>query len=541
LSGLTTALSVAQGGTGVTTSTGTGSVVLSDSPTLVTPNLGTPASGVVTNLTGTASININGTVGATTPNTGNFTALSASGTVSGTGFSTYLASPPAIGGTAPAAGTFTTLIGGGGSVNYAQITGGAATKAVQFQTLGSDSNISMAFQPKGTGAIDLAAGSSGVNISNGGTVTAITGTTAGSYTTTPTFTISAPTTSGGVQATGTVTMQLLSASSVASGGTGYTLNDVITLSGGTSTTTALVTVSAVSGGVVTGITLSNAGVYTVLPSNPISTTGGTGTGLTLTGAWGVRSGGFTITAAGSGYVEQPTITFSSGTAAAYATVGSGTVVRSLGTTMSFYTPGGEQARIDDTYSGGTAVNYVRLRGRAAGAGPIVYVGGSDANTTLNLASAGTGSVAIGTNSGGTTQMQIAHTASAVNYVQVTGAVTTGYPTISAQGSDANPGFYFQAKGTGNIRFSTNGANSNEQFRINNTASAVNYLQVTGSAAGAAPVFSVAGTDTNIDLSLTPKGTGLVRFGTYTAGITTATGYINIKAADGTTYKMLVST
>jgi hypothetical protein len=51
----------------------------------------------------------NGTVGATTPNTGAFTTLSASSTVSGTGFSTYLASPPAIGGTAAAAGTFTTL------------------------------------------------------------------------------------------------------------------------------------------------------------------------------------------------------------------------------------------------------------------------------------------------------------------------------------------------------------------------------------------------------------------------------------------------
>jgi hypothetical protein len=51
---------------------------------------------------------INGTVGATTANTGAFTTLSASSTVSGTGFSTYLASPPAIGGTAPAAGTFTT-------------------------------------------------------------------------------------------------------------------------------------------------------------------------------------------------------------------------------------------------------------------------------------------------------------------------------------------------------------------------------------------------------------------------------------------------
>jgi hypothetical protein len=51
----------------------------------------------------------NGTVGATTANTGAFTTLSASSTVSGTGFSTYLASPPAIGGTAAAAGSFTTL------------------------------------------------------------------------------------------------------------------------------------------------------------------------------------------------------------------------------------------------------------------------------------------------------------------------------------------------------------------------------------------------------------------------------------------------
>ena len=45
------------------------------SPTFVTPALGTPASGVVTNLTGTASININGTVGATTPAAATVTSL----------------------------------------------------------------------------------------------------------------------------------------------------------------------------------------------------------------------------------------------------------------------------------------------------------------------------------------------------------------------------------------------------------------------------------------------------------------------------------
>ena len=52
---LTTALPVASGGTGVTTSTGSGNNVLSTSPTLVTPALGTPSALVGTNITGTAA------------------------------------------------------------------------------------------------------------------------------------------------------------------------------------------------------------------------------------------------------------------------------------------------------------------------------------------------------------------------------------------------------------------------------------------------------------------------------------------------------
>jgi hypothetical protein len=53
--GTTGTLSVARGGTGTTTSTGSGDVVLSTSPTLVTPALGTPSALVGTNITGTAS------------------------------------------------------------------------------------------------------------------------------------------------------------------------------------------------------------------------------------------------------------------------------------------------------------------------------------------------------------------------------------------------------------------------------------------------------------------------------------------------------
>jgi hypothetical protein len=47
-----TALPVANGGTGVTSSTGSGNNVLSTSPTLVTPVLGTPSSGTLTSCTG---------------------------------------------------------------------------------------------------------------------------------------------------------------------------------------------------------------------------------------------------------------------------------------------------------------------------------------------------------------------------------------------------------------------------------------------------------------------------------------------------------
>jgi hypothetical protein len=67
--------------TALTDETGSGANVFATSPTLVTPDLGTPSALVGTNITGTAAnFNINGTVGATTANTGAFTTLSASGT-----------------------------------------------------------------------------------------------------------------------------------------------------------------------------------------------------------------------------------------------------------------------------------------------------------------------------------------------------------------------------------------------------------------------------------------------------------------------------
>lgn len=61
-------------GTGIATALAV-NVGSAGAPVLFNGALGTPSSGTVTNLTGTASININGTVGATTPSTGVFTGL----------------------------------------------------------------------------------------------------------------------------------------------------------------------------------------------------------------------------------------------------------------------------------------------------------------------------------------------------------------------------------------------------------------------------------------------------------------------------------
>jgi len=123
---------------------------------------------------------INGTtVGASTASTGAFTTLSASSTVSGTGFSTYLASPPAIGGTAAAAGSFTTLsasgavtLSGGTANGVAYLNGSKVVTSGSALTFNgttfiapvvqaSDANATVKADGNGVGGIRMYANSSG--------------------------------------------------------------------------------------------------------------------------------------------------------------------------------------------------------------------------------------------------------------------------------------------------------------------------------------------------------------------------------------------
>ena len=123
--------------------------------------------------------------------------------------------------------------------------------------------------------------------------------------------------------------------------------------------------------------------------------------------------------------------------------------------------------------------------------------------------------------------------SAVNEITVTNAITNARPTISATGGDTNIDLALSGKGTGavyvngSIKLATGSersiadVNGNEIVRFPTTvASAVNEITVTNAAANSHPEISATGGDTNIDLKLTAKGTGVV---TSTSNFTVSSG------------------
>lgn len=149
-------------------------------------------------------------------------------------------------------------------------------------------------------------------------VTAInitTGQMGSGFTSVPNVVIGGP----GNGATATAVMGASNFSSINNGGSGYAVNDTITLTGGTFTTATVLKVTSVSGGVVTAVSVKTPGSYSVLPTNPVSqgSTSGAGTGFTVSVSWGISS--VTVTAGGTGYSSAPSIGFNGGGALPTAT------------------------------------------------------------------------------------------------------------------------------------------------------------------------------------------------------------------------------
>ena len=117
-------------------------------------------------------------------------------------------------------------------------------------------------------------------------------------------------------------------------------------------------------------------------------------------------------------------------------------------------------------------------------------------------------------------LTVTKTTTAVNEVNVTNAATGNAPKIAPTGDDTNIDLNLAGKGTGDISITgasiklddaegIDDSNGNEQIVFQETASAVNEFEVTNAATAGAPKLAVTGDDTNIDMNLLPKGTGVL--------------------------------
>ena len=149
-----------------------------------------------------------------------------------------------------------------------------------------------------------------------GTVVSVTVTAPGiNFTSAPTVALS-----GGGGLGGAVVLNITpQVFTVTAGGTGYVIGDVLTLAGGTTIgggtgAKGTVIVTATSSGAVTSVGSYTPGYYNTAPSNPVSVTGGHGSGATLTLNWGVavNGTGVGIGGAGSGYTSSPVATITGG-------------------------------------------------------------------------------------------------------------------------------------------------------------------------------------------------------------------------------------
>jgi len=303
---ITGTLAVANGGTGVTTSTGTTNVVLSNSPTLVTPALGTPSAAVLTNATGlpiSTGVSGLGTNVATllaTPSSANL--ASAITDETGSGSLVFATSPtlvtPILG--TPTSGTLTNATGLPISTGVSGLGTGVAT----FLATPSSANlISAVTDETGTGSLVFATSPTLVTPLLGTPTSGVATNLTGLPLTTG-VTGLLPVANGG---TATATPSIVAGTNITV--TGTWPNQTIAASGGGSaggSNTQVQYNNAGAFGGITGATTNGTALTLVAPvlGTPASATLTNATGLPLTtgvtGTLAVANGGTGITSFGTG-------------------------------------------------------------------------------------------------------------------------------------------------------------------------------------------------------------------------------------------------
>jgi hypothetical protein len=426
-----------------------------------------------------------GPIGATSATTGAFTTLSASSTVSGTGFINYLASPPAIGGTSQNTGYFSVLRLYGTSSGYIGLRGSPDAGSTTYLLPAADGTNGQFLQTNGTGTLSWATaistpggGNTQVQFNNGGVFGGSANMTFNGTTLTVTG-LSGPltgTVGATTQNTGYfTTLRMYGSSSgyvgfqgaAAAGSTTYTLpaadgtvgQSLVTNGSGT---LSWATAAGTPGGSTTQVQFNNAGVFggsanltfngTTLTaagfSGPIGATGAT------TGAFTTLSASSTVSGTGfSTYLASPPA------------IGSSTANTGAFTTLS----------ASSTVSGTGFSNYLAsppaIGSSAANTGAFTTLSASSTVSGTGFSNYLASPPAIGStaqNTGYFTGLRVYGSSS--GYVGFQGAAAAGSTTYTLPSADGTAGYALVTHGSGTLSWSTVGGTpggSTTQVQFNN--------------------------------------------------------------------------
>lgn len=184
---------------------------------------------------------------------------------------------------------------------------------------------------------------------------------------------------GGTGAVINIRMGLLTVASIVAAGTGYAVDDILDIVGGTSTVVGQLRVTSVGGsGEVTGASVETAGVYSTISPGTRGVTGGGGTGATFTLTYKLVQ--INVTSAGSGYTSTPTITIVGGGgsgAAGTATLASTGTVKSITLTAA-----------GSGYTTPPTINLTGGGGTGADAEAVLLTAGTVVGVTITTPGAG---------------------------------------------------------------------------------------------------------------------------------------------------------
>jgi len=152
---------------------------------------------------------------------------------------------------------------------------------------------------------------------------------------------------------------------------------------------------------------------------------------------------------------------------------------------------------------------------------------ADGNAVLFSTLTATGQVSLG-GAANAESLRISQApTNAVNRLQAIGTVTLGEPKMGTEGSDTDINYGHYTKGAGAHRFLTS-SGTLEQLRVSHTAAAVNFLNITGAIATASPSVTAQGSDTNVGINYSSKGSAQHTFNNGNVAVNTVGSGLRVK-------------